>query len=82
MPVLCRIKFYPNLFKFVLFFPFSVHKGIRYSCDYCEKSFTQSNNLKLHIRNAHEFILNEKGNSELGMKALERLTTLTGVSVF
>ncbi|WP_026915234.1 glutaminase [Christiangramia portivictoriae] len=27
-------------------------------------------------------ILNEKGNSELGMKALERLTTLTGVSVF
>ena len=33
-------------------------------CDYCEKSFTQSNNLKLHIRNAHEFILNEKGNSE------------------
>ncbi len=27
-------------------------------------------------------ILNEKGNSELGMKALERFTTLTGVSVF
>jgi glutaminase len=27
-------------------------------------------------------ILNEKGNSELGMKALERLTTLTGLSVF
>ncbi len=27
-------------------------------------------------------ILNEKGNSELGMKALERLTTLTGTSVF
>lgn len=27
-------------------------------------------------------ILNKKGNSELGMKALERLTTLTGVSVF
>ncbi|MDT0675756.1 glutaminase [Autumnicola musiva] len=27
-------------------------------------------------------ILNEKGNSELGMKALEKLTTLTGVSVF
>ena len=27
-------------------------------------------------------ILTEKGNSELGMKALERLTTLTGVSVF
>lgn len=27
-------------------------------------------------------ILNEKGNSELGMKALERLTSLTGVSVF
>ncbi|MDT0689449.1 glutaminase [Salegentibacter sp. F188] len=27
-------------------------------------------------------ILNPKGNSELGMKALERLTTLTGVSVF
>lgn len=27
-------------------------------------------------------ILNEKGNSELGMKALERLTTLTGVSIF
>ena len=64
IPVLYRIKFYPNLFKVVLFFPFSVHKGIRYSCDYCEKSFTQSNNLKLHIRNAHEFILNEKGNSE------------------
>jgi glutaminase len=27
-------------------------------------------------------ILNEKGNSELGMKALERLTSLTGLSVF
>lgn len=27
-------------------------------------------------------ILNEKGNSELGMKALEKLTTLTGTSVF
>lgn len=27
-------------------------------------------------------ILNEKGNSELGMKALERLTTLTGLSIF
>lgn len=27
-------------------------------------------------------ILNKKGNSELGMKALERLTTLTGLSVF
>lgn len=27
-------------------------------------------------------ILNRKGNSELGMKALERLTTLTGLSVF
>lgn len=27
-------------------------------------------------------ILNEKGNSELGMKALERLTTLSGLSVF
>lgn len=27
-------------------------------------------------------VLNEKGNSELGMKALERLTTLTGLSVF
>ncbi|MFV8224856.1 glutaminase [Christiangramia aquimixticola] len=27
-------------------------------------------------------ILNEKGNSELGMKALERFTTLSGVSVF
>lgn len=27
-------------------------------------------------------ILNKKGNSELGMKALERFTTLTGVSVF
>lgn len=27
-------------------------------------------------------ILNEKGNSELGMKALERFTSLTGVSVF
>ena len=27
-------------------------------------------------------ILNEKGNSELSMKALERLTTLTGLSVF
>lgn len=27
-------------------------------------------------------ILNDKGNSELGMKALERFTTLTGVSVF
>ncbi|MGA8854611.1 MAG: glutaminase [Christiangramia sp.] len=27
-------------------------------------------------------ILNENGNSELGMKALERFTTLTGVSVF
>jgi glutaminase len=27
-------------------------------------------------------VLNEKGNSELGMAALERLTTLTGVSIF
>ena len=27
-------------------------------------------------------VLNKKGNSELGMKALERLTTLTGLSVF
>lgn len=27
-------------------------------------------------------ILNKKGNSELGMKALERLTSLTGISVF
>ena len=32
----------------------TIHEGIRYQCDYCEKSFTQQNNLKLHIKNTHE----------------------------
>merc|ERR1712024_81575 len=27
----------------------TVHEGITYQCDFCNKSFTQSNNLKRHL---------------------------------
>ena len=32
----------------------TIHEGVRYQCNLCEKSFTQPNNLRLHMRKAHD----------------------------
>ena len=37
-----------------------VHKGVKYSCKSCDKTFTQGGNLKKHIRTVHESQNSEK----------------------
>ena len=32
----------------------TVHEGVRFQCTLCEKSFSQPNNLKLHIKKTHD----------------------------
>ena len=32
----------------------TIHEGVRYQCDTCEKSFTQLYNLKKHMKQVHE----------------------------
>ena len=31
----------------------TIHEGIRYQCDFCERSFTQLPNLKKHVNGNH-----------------------------
>ena len=57
-----------------LFHMNSIHEGVRYNCEKCDKSFTDSSSMKAHVRNVHEG--RRKNKCELCNKAFSCLSNL------